>query len=62
MLLYHHFECGTYIYGADVVTDIENDFSETLKKCEKVTYESIKNDKALTKLTGGVMRLIAPLL
>ncbi len=60
--LYHHFECGTYIYGADVVHDIENDFSETLKKCEKVTCESIKNEKAITKLVGGFMRFIAPLL
>ncbi len=60
--LYHHFECGTYIYGSDAVAEIEKDFSETLAKCKKVTYESIKNEKAGTKLIGGVMRLIAPLL
>lgn len=60
--LYHHFECGTYLYGADCIADIEADFNDTLAKCEKVTYESIKREKIFTKLEGNFMRLIAPLL
>lgn len=60
--LYHHFECGTYLYGADCIADIEADFQDTLAKCKKVTYESIKKEKPLTKLQGHFMRLIAPLL
>lgn len=60
--LYHHFECGTYLYGAKCITDIEADYQATLSKCEKVTYESIKKEKAFVKLRGRFMRLIAPLL
>ncbi|MCM1328446.1 MAG: cardiolipin synthase [Ruminococcus sp.] len=60
--LYHHFECGTYLYGADCIADIEADFADALKKCEKVTYESIKKEKGFTKIMGRFMRLIAPLL
>ncbi|MCM1048611.1 MAG: cardiolipin synthase [Clostridiales bacterium] len=60
--LYHHFECGTYLYGTDCVADIEADYKDTLAKCEKVTYESIKKEKVFTKIMGRFMRLIAPLL
>ena len=60
--LYHHFESGTYLYGAKCITDIEADYQATLSKCEKVTYESIKKEKAFVKLRGRFMRLIAPLL
>ena len=60
--LYHHFESATYLYGAKCITDIEADYQATLSKCEKVTYESIKKEKAFVKLRGRFMRLIAPLL
>lgn len=60
--LYHHFECGTYLYNAECIGEIEKDFCETLKKCSRVTYESIKQEKFITKAAGSFMRLIAPLL
>lgn len=60
--LYHHFECGTYLYGTDCISDIEADFAATLEKCEKVTQESIKAEKFGTKLQGRCARLIAPML
>ncbi len=60
--LYHHFECATLLYGVSCVEDIERDFADTLSKCEKVTYESIKKEKLPEKLLGQVMRLVGPLL
>ena len=60
--LYHHFECATYIYGSSCISDIENDFSETLKKCREVTEETIRNEKRSYKILGGIMKLIAPLM
>ncbi len=60
--LYHHFECATYFYKADCIAAMEQDFQETLAKCSKVTEETIRHEKAFTKLTGELMRLIAPLL
>ena len=60
--LYHHFECGTYMYKTDCVADIERDFQETLLKCKEVTPESIENEKPYYKVMGSVMKFIAPLM
>ena len=60
--LYHHFECATYMYGTDCIADIEDDFTKTLESCHRVTLEDIKNEKFLVRLTGGLARLVAPLL
>ena len=42
--------------------DIEDDFTKTLSRCHPVTMEDIKNEKFLVRLTGGLARLVAPLL
>lgn len=60
--LYHHFECATFMYKTDCVDDIERDYQETLSKCRVVTLETVKKEKALTKLLGGAARVIAPLM
>ena len=60
--LYHHFECGTYLYRKSCISDIERDFKETLSKCREVTLETVKKEKLKYKLMGSVMKLIAPLM
>lgn len=60
--LYHHFECGAYIYNNPVVWDVERDFQETLKKCQRVTRESLKKRKLIDKIAGKILRLVAPLM
>lgn len=60
--LYHHFECGAFIYNNRVVWDIEKDFQETLKKCHEMTMEDLKRISWLQKLCGKILRLIAPLM
>ena len=40
--LYHHFECGTFIYNNPVVWEIERDFQNTLKACQKITMLDVK--------------------
>lgn len=60
--LYHHFECGTFIYNNPVVWEVEKDFQETLKKCQKVTKEDLKKRNLLDKIAGRVLRLVAPLM
>ena len=60
--LYHHFECGTYMYGTDCIPDIEADFQATLAKCQRVTYETIREEKFITRLEGRIARLVAPML
>ncbi|MDE7022539.1 MAG: cardiolipin synthase, partial [Lachnospiraceae bacterium] len=60
--LYHHFECATYLYDTDCVAAIEADFQATLAKCRLVTKESIRKEKWHVKLTGCLMKAVAPLL
>ena len=60
--LYHHFECGAFLYNNPVVWEIEQDFQNTLKKCQKVTKEDLKKRNIFEKIAGRVLRLIAPLM
>ena len=59
---YHHFECGAFIYNNPAVWDVERDFQDTLKKCQKVTKEDLKRRNIFEKIAGRVLRLIAPLM
>ena len=60
--LYLHFECGAFIYNNSEVDKIERDFQQTLAKCHKVTIMEVKNRTLLTKISGQVLRMIAPLM
>lgn len=60
--LYHHFECGTFIYNNPVVWEIEEDFQETLKKCQKITITELKSRSIIEKVLGNILRLVAPLM
>ncbi len=60
--LYHHFECATYMYGSSCIPKIEEDFRATEAKCRLVTWETIKKEKLSIKLTGWLMKVVAPLL
>ena len=60
--LYHHFECGTYMYRTDCIPDLERDFQETLKECRQVDEESIRGMGTFYKVVGPIAKLIAPLL
>ena len=60
--LYLHFECAALLYGCTAVSDVEQDFQDTLAKCRQVTLEDCKNDKLTRRLTGSVLRPLAPLM
>ena len=60
--LYHHFECGAFIYNNPVVWDVEKDFQETLKMCQKITLKDLKHRNIVEKICGWVLRLVAPLM
>ena len=60
--LYHHYECATCMYKTDCIADIERDFEETLKKCNCVTKEAVKKEKLIWKLSGWILKVVAPLM
>ena len=59
--LYHHFECALYLNRCPAVADIKRDFLETQALCRAVTPESLRQEKWTVRLTGILMKLIAPL-
>ncbi len=60
--LYHHFECATYLYGVECISEIEADFQATLGKCRQMTKETVKQEKLGLKVMGFVLKAIAPLM
>ena len=60
--LYHHFECAAYMYQTSCIPAIEEDFQNTLGKCQEVTPEALKKLKLSWKVTGSIVKAIAPLM
>ncbi len=60
--LYHHYECGVWMYGNDCIQDIKSDFNRTLKSCSEITLETIKKTKVIKRLVRAVFKIFAPLL
>lgn len=60
--LYLHFECAVYFYQNPVVGQVEQDFQNTLKKCQEITPETCRRYPFIEKFMGRVLRLIAPLM
>ena len=60
--LYHHFECGVYLYQSSCIADIEADFQDTLMQCRRITYDDVKNEKLYYKILGALMKVVAPLM
>ncbi|MGM9652831.1 MAG: cardiolipin synthase [Eubacteriales bacterium] len=59
--LYLHFECGVWMYDADVIGDIRRDYIETMEKSRQVTLEDCRTS-AVRGLFREVMALIAPMM
>lgn len=60
--LYLHFECASMIYKNPAVIKVEEDFQDTLLKCQEITIEDCKKYSFYKKCIGKVLRLFAPLM
>mgnify|MGYP002509988208 FL=1 len=59
---YHHFECGVCFHENTVVPKVEEDFQNTLRKCQEVTMDYYRKIPLYQKMVGMVARLLAPLM
>jgi len=59
--LVHHFECGVTMFKTPCITDMENDFNETLKICEEVNPYKLKNNPFKWLITS-IISIFSPLL
>ena len=60
--LYLHFECAALMIHAPAVGAVEQDFQETLAKCREITLEDCRRDKLSRRMTGWLLRPVAPLM
>ena len=60
--LYHHFECATYLYDMPAIMDIKQDIQETLKVCQQIKLEDLKQEKLSMVIMGKVLKVLAPLM
>lgn len=60
--LYHHFECGVVLFRNSEVRAIEDDYQNTLEKCQTVTEQDYARQSIWNRLTGKILRIFAPLM
>ena len=60
--LYHHFECGVYLYRNSRIREIEQDFAATLEKSQEITPEDCRRLPLWEKFGGKALRILAPLM
>ncbi len=60
--LYLHFENGVWMYDADCIGQIEEDFQKTFAISQEVTLEQCQATKWYVRLGRAILRMFAPLL
>lgn len=59
--LYLHFECGVWMYGSRAVSQVKEDFLNTLGTCQQISLEDCRGNP-ITRMLQNLLRLVAPLL
>ena len=60
--LYLHFECAAYLRDMPAVLDVERDFQDTLKLCQEVKIEDLKNIPLTYRVAGWLLKVFAPVM
>ncbi len=59
--LYHHFECGIYLYRQDCIKKMEKDFQNTREKSIQINMDDYNDIPLYKRFAGRALRLIGPL-
>lgn len=59
--LYLHFECGVWLHGGKVISDLKQDFLHTLDECHQITLNDCSRN-VFVKLFQDMLRVLAPLM
>ncbi len=60
--MYLNFECGVWMYHADSVLQVRDDFHQTLAQCQPITPEACRNVPWYKRLGRAILRIFAPLM
>lgn len=59
--LYINFECGVLMYNSECISDIKDDFMDTLNECKEITLKDTKIS-LFRSLKRSILRLFSPLM
>lgn len=59
--LYLQFECGTWLYKSEAVTELRDDFLKTLESCHQIAFEECRCN-AFSRFLQDICRLFAPMM
>ncbi len=57
---YQQFECAVFTNDAEVMKDIKNDFSQTIKDSQQITMQNRNQNKFMNRFIAGILRLVSP--
>lgn len=60
--LYLHFEDGVWLYRADCVEQVAQDFEKTFPQCHKMSLAECRSWSPLRRLIGAALRIFSPLM
>lgn len=60
--LYHHFECGVYLYRCHIMEEIKMDFAQTMAVSTEITIDDCKKHSIFYRLLGLILKVAAPLM
>lgn len=60
--LYHHFECGVLMYENSQIARVEADFQATQAKSHRISKEDIRKEPVVDRISGKILRIMAPLM
>ncbi|MEG1741959.1 MAG: phospholipase D-like domain-containing protein, partial [Acetivibrio sp.] len=60
--LYHHFECGVWLYRSSACQALKKDMQEVFAVSQYIDENWMKGKKVSMKLLGPLLKLFAPLL
>lgn len=60
--LYLHYECASWMYGSQAVTELREDFLQTFEDCQELTLDTLKHKNFLQNIGLALLRAFAPML
>lgn len=60
--LYHHYECGAWMYKTRAVLELKNDFLSTLEVCTLIHLENCGSLNWFKRCTRSLLKIFAPLM
>lgn len=59
---YLHYECGAWFYKSSLIKEMKEDYLDTLKQSQEVTYEDCMKVKLPLRMIRAILNILSPLM